>query len=161
MSCRRYGAFAGPGYSRPGARGHDFGGRYFRILSGLKRDPFRGKISGVCAGIAGYYGIRLWVVRAVAIVALAMNPMLTIAAYLAATFFLRPISNEDGDARPAAEGGNRAKARAPESDLSPELRFAALKDKFREVEGRTGAIETLVTSPEFRLRRDFRKMGEG
>ena len=54
----------------------------------------------------------------------------------------------------------RAEAKA-EEELPPELRFAALKDKFRELEGRTGDIEGLVTSPEFRLRRDFRKMREG
>jgi hypothetical protein len=36
-----------------------------------------------------------------------------------------------------------------------------LKDKFRELEERTGEVETLVTSSEFRLRRDFKKMGEG
>ncbi|MES1150463.1 MAG: hypothetical protein ABUL54_01110, partial [Dongia sp.] len=54
----------------------------------------------------------------------------------------------------------RAETKA-EEDLPPELRFAALKDKFREIEGRTGDIEGLVTSPEFRLRRDFRKMREG
>ena len=29
----------------------------------LTRDPDKGKISGVCAGVAEYFGIELWLVR--------------------------------------------------------------------------------------------------
>jgi hypothetical protein len=57
--------------------------------------------------------------------------------------------------------GSTAQGNAAEEALPPELHFAALKDKFRELEERTGDIETLVTSSEFRLRRDFKQMGEG
>ena len=58
-------------------------------------------------------------------------------------------------------GSSAQRAKAAEEELPPELRFAALKDKFRELEERTGGMETLVTSSEFRLRRDFKNMREG
>jgi phage shock protein C len=143
-----------------------FGGRNFRILSGLRRDPSRGKVSGVCAGIAGYYRINLKLIRIAMIVALFINPLLTIGGYVLATYLIQPLPE------PAPDGGHSGinagtsaqraeREKAAEEDLPPELRFAALKDKFRELEGRTGDVETLVTSSEFRLRRDFKNMGEG
>jgi phage shock protein C len=143
-----------------------FGGRNFRILSGLRRDPTRGRVSGVCAGIAGYYGINLKLIRIAMIVAACFNPFLTIGGYALATLLLKPLpeAHPDGGQSEVNAGTSSQRAereKAAEEDLPPELRFAALKDKFRELEERTGEVETLVTSSEFRLRRDFKKMGEG
>jgi phage shock protein C len=142
-----------------------FGGRNFRILSGLRRDPARGKVSGVCAGISGYYGINLKLIRIAMIVALVVNPLLTIGGYALATFLIQPLPEPrpDGGQSEVNAGTSAQQAqreKAAEEELPPELRFAALKDKFRALEERTGDVETLVTSPEFRLRRDFKKMGE-
>jgi phage shock protein C len=143
-----------------------FGGRNFRILSGLRRDPSRGKVSGVCAGIAGYYGINLKLIRIAMIVALFINPLLTIGGYALATWLIQPLAEAypDGGSSEMNAGSSAQRAereKAAEDELPPELRFAALKDKFRDLEERTGAAETLVTSSEFRLRRDFKDMGEG
>jgi len=140
-----------------------FGGRNFRILSGLRRDPWRGRVSGVCAGIAGYYGINLKLIRIAMVVALFINPLLTIGGYALATWLIQPLpeARPDGGASEVNAGSSAQQEKAAEEDLPPELRFAALKDKFRELEERTGEVETLVTSSEFRLRRDFKKMGEG
>lgn len=161
------GGSTGPAYASWDEGG--FGGRNFRILSGLRRDPYRGRVSGVCAGIAGYYGINLKLIRIAMIVCAFINPFLTIGGYALATWLIRPMP-EPAESRP--DGGNSemnagtsaqraARAKAAEEELPPELRFAALQDKFRELEERTGAAETLVTSSEFRLRRDFKAMGEG
>ncbi len=144
----------GNGCHGNGWQGH---GRDYRILSGLKRDPARGKVSGVCAGIAGYYGISTWAVRAAALIGLVINPILALIVYGIATLMLQPLE------RPAPEtavAGGPGGTEAPESDLPPELRFAALREKFREMEARTGGMEAEVTSKEFHLRRDFRRMGE-
>lgn len=138
-------------------RGH---GRDYRILSGLKRDPANGKVSGVCAGIAGYYGIKTWVVRAAAIVGLLVNPVLALIVYGVATLMLQPMERAEAEAAAAPTSGDTAKVEAPEPDLPPELRFAALREKFREMEARAGSMEAEVTSQEFHLRRDFRKMSE-
>jgi len=143
-----------------------FAGRNFRILSGLHRDPGHGRVAGVCAGIAGYYGLNLRLIRVLMIVALFINPFLAIGGYLLATFLLHPLpAPQDAAGQSETNAGTSAqetaREKSAEEDLPPELRFAALKDKFRELEERTGEIETLVTSSEFRLRRDFKEMGEG
>ena len=140
-----------------------FGGRNFRILSGLHRDPSHGRVSGVCAGIASYYGLNLTLIRVAMIVAACINPFLTIGGYIIATFLLKPLPEPrpDGGQSETNAGTSAQREKAAEEELPPELRFAALKDKFRELETRTGDLETLVTSKEFHLRRDFRKMGEG
>lgn len=140
-----------------------FGGRNFRILSGLRRDPYRGRVSGVCAGIAGYYGINLKLIRVLMIVAAFINPFLAIGGYALATWLIQPMPepHPDGGRSEANVGTSAEREKAAEEELPPELRFAALKDKFRDLEERTGGMETLVTSSEFRLRRDFKEMGEG
>ncbi|HVZ01931.1 MAG TPA: PspC domain-containing protein [Dongiaceae bacterium] len=167
---RRYAGWQGGPWSYAAAGPGFFGGRNFRILSGLRRDPWHGKVSGVCAGIGGYYGIRPKWIRIALIVSLFINPPLTILGYVIATVLLKPLpepsfggqgvgGQSEMNAGTSAQQ-QRAETKA-EEELPPELRFAALKDKFRELEGRTGDIEGLVTSPEFRLRRDFKQMGEG
>jgi phage shock protein C len=153
-----------------------FVGRNFRILSGLRRDPVRGKISGVCAGIAGYYDFNVGIIRALMVLAAFINPFMAVGFYVIATFLLRELPDprdfggqSEVNAGPSARGEregsgaetHHARAKREEEDLPLELRIAALKDKFRELETRTGEIEALVTSPEFRLRRDFRQMDEG
>ena len=135
-------------------------GREYRILSGLKRDPVNGKVSGVCAGIAGYYGIKTWVVRAAAIVGLLMNPVLALIVYGIATMMLKPSDRAETEATAAQAAGNATKSEAPDSDLPPELRFAALREQFNDLAARAGEMEAQVTSKEFHLRRDFRKMSE-
>jgi len=161
------GMFGGPGWGSTAWAGPGFfGGRNFRILSGLRRDPWHGKIAGVCAGLGGYYGIRPKFIRIALIVALFINPLLTIGGYALAAL-LMPVLAETprygGRSEDNAGTSARAKSQeqADEDELPPELRFAALQDKFRDLETRTADMEATVTSPEFRLRRDFRKMGEG
>ncbi len=156
--CGWWGSSAAASWSEGG-----FGGRNFRILSGLHRDPWHGRVSGVCAGIAGYYGLNLRLIRVLMIVAAFINPFLAIGGYVLATFLLRPLPEPrpDGGRSEANAGTSAAREKAAEEDLPPELRFAALKDKFRDLEERTGGMETLVTSSEFRLRRDFKEMREG
>lgn len=161
---RRYAGWHGP-WSYAATGPGFFGGRNFRILSGLRRDPWHGKVSGVCAGIGGYYGIRPKWIRIALVVSLFVNLPLTILGYVIATLLLKPLPEPGLGGQSEMNAGTSARRQRAETkaeeDLPPELRFAALKDKFREIEGRTGDIEGLVTSPEFRLRRDFRKMREG
>ena len=164
--CGWQGAYRNYGAAAQDAWNGGFGGRNFRILSGLRRDPWNGRVSGVCAGIAGYYGLNLKLIRVAMIVAACFNPFLTIGGYVLATLLLRPLPEPHPDGghsemNAGTSARHQAREREAEEELPPELRFAALKDKFRDLEARTGDMETLVTSSEFRLRRDFRKMGEG
>ena len=134
-------------------------GRDYRILSGLRRDTEHGMVSGVCAGIAGYYGINRKFVRIAAVVGLVINPLLAMIVYGIATIMLKPMERAEMEAA-TATADNAGRTDAPSSDLPPELRFAALREKFNDLIARTGNMETEVTSKEFNLRRDFRRMGE-
>lgn len=52
------------------------------------KDVINKKITGVCAGIARYYGCPTWVTRLVAIIALLMMPTVTLVAYIVASILL-------------------------------------------------------------------------
>lgn len=136
---------------------HQAGGaRPFWAFQGLRRIPAQGRVSGICAGIAAHWGIKLKWVRIAAVIALIFAPMFTLIAYGLGTFFLKPIDIEPVRAtEEPAEKDNWATG-----DLPPDLRFPNLQRKFRELEERAGAMETQVTSQEFHLRRDFRRMGK-
>jgi len=131
-------------------------GRPFWAFQGLRRIPEKGKVSGICAGIAQHWGVRLKWVRVAAVLCLIFAPMFTLIAYGLGTFFMKPIDETPAQAK--------AIETAPKDEwaagLPPDLSFPNLRAKFKELEERAGAMETQVTSREFHLRRDFRQMGE-
>ena len=55
----------------------------------LFRDPERGKIAGVCAGISDYFNMELWLVRILVVTAVLLSggPFIVVA-YIAAWFIL-------------------------------------------------------------------------
>ena len=54
----------------------------------LMRDPDRGKIGGVCAGLANYFGVETWVVRLIAVTGLIFLPSVVFPAYCIAFFVM-------------------------------------------------------------------------
>jgi phage shock protein PspC (stress-responsive transcriptional regulator) len=60
--------------------------------------------------------------------------------------------------RMAGEGAATDKGPAAGTDLPPELAFATLRAKFRDLEERAGRMEESVTSGEAELRREFGRM---
>ncbi|MDO6692149.1 PspC domain-containing protein [Aliiglaciecola sp. 3_MG-2023] len=54
----------------------------------LYRDTVRGKISGVCAGIARNFNVEAWMVRIAAIAAFIFMPMVVGVAYLLAVLLI-------------------------------------------------------------------------
>lgn len=55
--------------------------RYGTISQGLRLDPYRAKLGGVCAGIARHLGADPLVVRCIALLALWFLPHVTLIAY--------------------------------------------------------------------------------
>lgn len=53
------------------------------------RDPHKAKIAGVCSGIAKYFDINEWLVRAGAVVAFLFMPFAVALAYVLAVLLLR------------------------------------------------------------------------
>ena len=68
--------------------GDDHKGSSWAGRGRLYRDRDRGRLGGVCAGLAQYFRMRLWKVRAIALVALFIIPTVMVIAYVLALIFL-------------------------------------------------------------------------
>ena len=124
----------------------------------LYRDPQRGKIAGVCAGLAEYFGVETWIVRLLAISGLIFAGFITFTAYIAAWFLLdkRPVtlySQEDADFTEV-----RMKARSWQAGVTPHQALGRIAQELDALEPRVQRIEKLVTSKEFTLQREFSKL---
>lgn len=112
----------------------------------LYRDRERGKLLGVCAGLADYFGVDVFLVRLGVALGGIFFTMPLVGAYLLAALVLKN--------KPA-----RVYASREEEDFwrtvatKPDVTIAGLKHKFREMERRLGGMETYVSSKEFELDR--------
>jgi phage shock protein C len=120
----------------------------------LYRSRREGVIAGVCAGLASYFNIDVVIVRIGAILGVIFTPLspFIIVGYIVAAFVMpqRP----DQDRAPTQEESQfwRGVSRRPEAT------FSNLKYRFRDLDSRLQDIERVVTSDEWKLRRDFREI---
>ncbi len=75
--------------------------------SRVYQDKRRQKIAGVCAGIARYFGVEVWVVRGIAITGLIFMPSVVIPAYIIAAFVLPKAPQRRSD-EPSSDGRDRS-----------------------------------------------------
>lgn len=126
-------------------------------LRDLYREPDRGWIAGVCAGVARHYQVEPWVARLVAFSLLLFIPQIAFWAYIIAIFMLkrRPA---DGSARASGRRPQEA-GRSPAPELGPRLAprngVRTLRVRFRDMELRMRRMESYVTSREFTLTREL------
>ena len=116
-----------------------------------KRD---GVIAGVCAGLADYFNIDTALVRIGAILLLFFFAPFTVIGYIVAAIVMpqRPVWTTQ---RPTTEEESefwRGVSRRPEAT------FSNLKYRFRDLDERLQEIERVVTSDEWKLRREFREI---
>jgi phage shock protein C len=120
----------------------------------LYRSRRDGVIAGVCAGLASYFNVDVVIVRIAAILGVIFTPLspFIIVGYIVAAFVMpqRP----DYERPPTAEESQfwRGVSRRPEAT------FSNLKYRFRDLDSRLQDIERVVTSDEWKLRRDFREI---
>jgi phage shock protein C len=117
----------------------------------IYRDPARGWIAGVCAGIADHLGVEPILARLVAVLCLIFFVLPTIVAYVAFALVLKP--------RPPAlftSADEESFFRGLRSDPGSTLR--GIRERFGRLERRLARAEALVTSDEFDLRRRFRDL---
>lgn len=133
----------------------------------LYRDPVNGKIGGICAGIAEYFGIETWIVRIAAVVAFFLGfGVATTIAYLAAMLMIekKPIelyreqSNAYFTQRTQGAHHQEANAQGEHMNLSPEQALADIENTLTTTEGRIREMEGYVTSREFELNRKFNQL---
>jgi phage shock protein C len=116
----------------------------------LYRDSDRAMLFGVCAGVADYFGFRRATVRWLTVIFALFMPM-TILVYIALALLL-----------PRKPG---ALYKDPQEEVfwrsvrvEPATTFARVRHRFRELDARVQRVERYVTSPRFKLDRDFRDL---
>jgi phage shock protein C len=132
----------------------------------LYRNPRRGKIAGVCAGLADYFGWETWLVRILVVSGVLFGMPFLIIGYVAAWFILdqtpkshahrHNASSENDDER--ANESIKVKARIWQSGEPPKQAFHDISRKFRTLESKLQAMEQYVTSPEFTVSREINRL---
>lgn len=156
------------------------------INRALYRDPEKGKVAGVCAGIADYFGLETWLVRILTVTGffLLAGPFVLVA-YVAAWFILekKPAAGyaKPKSHRPAYRSNGKGwhntpqqthvsndhddietkvevKAKVWQAGEPPKQAFATIKTQFEHLEGRLRGMESYVTSAEFQLNREISRL---
>lgn len=119
--------------------------------SGLYRNTERGRLFGVCAGLADYFGISPFVVRIAAVIALFMFPPPTVICYFLAALLL-------DRAPPQLYRSDEEKEFWRQMRLKPSESLSRLRHRYREQEQRIRNMEAFVTSSEAKLHQAFRDL---
>lgn len=124
----------------------------------LYRDPINGKLSGVCAGLANYFGLEVWLVRIMVIsAALLGGSFLVILAYLAMTFMIEKQPRRYVDELKSKKE-HTLKQKPWEQGQTPEFLLNTLESDFEKIERDVRNIEAYVTSDTFKVNREFKNM---
>lgn len=143
----------------------------------LYRNAEQGKIAGVCAGIADYFGWETWLVRILVVSGVLFGMPFLILAYIAGWFILDKTpekttkgkhgSSESQYAKRHQQGKQKAdvsnesikvKARIWQAGEPPKQALYDIRRKFRSLEGKVQAMEQYVTSAEFTVSREINKL---
>jgi phage shock protein C len=124
----------------------------------LYRDKQNGKISGVCAGLANYFGLEVWLVRILFIsAALLGGSFLVLLAYVAMTFMIeKPPKNYVEAIKNEQE--HKLKSKPWKSGQTPEVLLTTIERDFSAIETKLRNMEAYVTSDRFKVEREFRNL---
>lgn len=117
----------------------------------LYRNPRRGHVAGVCAGIADYFGIEPFLVRLAVVAGVFVFSVPVLIAYVVAALAL-PARPEQLYRSQEDEAFWRTVA------IKPERSLAGLSQRFRDSEKRVADLEAYVASKEYELNRAFRDL---
>ena len=128
----------------------------------LSRDPVRGRIGGVCAGIAKHFAAEVWVVRCIAVTGLIFIPSLVFPAYWILYFLMGPARRKDDDDR-YDNGRHDHTSPAPEfgPQLSPRRSLRNVRTDLSQMELRLRRMERHVTSGQYELQRELHRLDGG
>lgn len=117
----------------------------------LYRDTGRGKVAGVCAGLANYFDIRVKFVRLAVILGLIFFFLPVLITYVLMALLLKPMPTQ-------LFASEKEEHFWRTVSVSPNLSVSDLRKRFRGLDRRLSDIESRVTSDEFDLRRKFRDL---
>lgn len=140
----------------------------------LFRIPSKGKVAGVCAGLADYFGWEPWLVRILVVSGVLLGMGWFVVIYIAAWFILDKKPGEKGsnagkNNNQYAQGTSskseefvnesiKVKSRIWQSGEPPKQAFKDITLKFKSLEKELQKIERYVTSPEFTVSREINKL---
>ena len=118
----------------------------------MRRYPDRGWIAGVCAGLADYLDWNVKLVRVIFVIAFICSGFFPVGLVYCVLWYL--LDSEDS---PAPGSSYSA---PPRHDSAPPRSSAAgdVRTRFARLEDRLRGLEECVTSKDFELRREFRKL---
>ena len=136
----------------------------------LYRDPGKGKIAGVCAGLADYFGWETWLIRILVVSGVLLGMEWFVVIYIAAWFILdkksalvqkrKSFSSQAGDDHQEdyMNESIKVKARIWQAGEPPRQAFHDIKRKYNGLERQLRSMEKYVTSPEFTVSREINRL---
>ena len=142
----------------------------------LFRNKDGGKIAGVCAGFADYFGWETWLVRILVVSGVLLGMGWFIVVYIACWFILddkpkqasaskfaqagQPHASTSSNAADdnIANASIKVKARIWQAGEPPKQALYDIHRKFTSLEGKLRNIEQYVTSAEFTVSREINKL---
>lgn len=150
----------------------------------LYRNTSQGKLAGVCAGIADYFGWETWLVRILVVSGVLLGMGWFVVIYIAAWFILDKKAGNPANAKRhgqrnpsgyhAQQADNTTQAQASHEEFAnesikvksriwqagepPKQAFHDIRRKFKTLERELRVIERYVTSPEFTVSREINKL---
>ncbi|NAX17789.1 MULTISPECIES: envelope stress response membrane protein PspC [unclassified Vibrio] len=124
----------------------------------LYKDPVNGKIAGVCAGLANYLGLEVWLVRILVIsAALLGGGFLVLLAYMALMLMLEKQPTQYVETL-KAQREHTLKNKPWEQGQTAEALLATLDQDLTRVDQKIREMEAYVTSEAFKVNREFNQL---
>ena len=131
----------------------------------LSRDTENGKLLGVCAGIANYYGLETWVVRLIALTGLVFLTSVTLIGYFVAALLMDPSPVRKRRSRERRGRSKHREDRSRTNHRSSEeyawISRQRLRDvgaEFDQMELKLRRMEAHVTSGHYELHRELAEL---
>ena len=121
----------------------------------LYRDPKNGKLAGVCAGIAEYFGAEIWIVRLLVVSAFLFSAgFFVILAYIAAYFILDEMP-EQREWQQSIYKKHNVKKKSWQAGQSAQQILQNVNSELDKMENDIEHMESYVTSFAFKMQREF------
>lgn len=136
----------------------------------LFRDPAKGKIAGVCAGLAQYFGWETWLVRILVVSGVLLGMSFFVILYIAGWFILdkKPSKFSASDVEHSVKQkmheeevfneSIKVKSRIWQAGEAPKQAIRDINLKFKSLEGELRSMERYVTSADFTVSREINKL---
>ncbi len=116
------------------------------------RDRTNGKIAGVCAGLADYFGFDVTVVRILALVALFVAMPAALLLYFGLAFLVPPAEFPSDRQQPERNSFRKSLRSAPSTTVTD------VKRSLLRLDARLARLERYVTSPRYKLDKEFSEL---